>query len=142
MSLASAKQLVPRLGRSGLPWARVAVLLVAAQLASLAVPCPVDPVWKRIDAARALSAPPPCPGHSAGEHRAAPHALPFMVFRCPCGCGDAPPPATGVHYSRVAVLPPALEYTALAPAPQFASEPAVLAPQRDPSGIQHVPRAV
>jgi hypothetical protein len=141
MSLAGAKQLLPWLGAARLPWARVALLLVAAQLAALAAPCPVDPVWKRIDGARAEATPPPCPGHASAEHRAAQHSLAFMVFRCPCGCGDALPPATGVHYSRVAILPPALEYPAQAQAPRLAADPPLLAPQREPSGIRHVPRA-
>jgi hypothetical protein len=121
---------------------RIALLLLVAQLASLAAPCQVDPVWKRIDAARALAEPPPCPGHSAGQHPAAERALPFMVLRCPCGCGDALPPASGVHHSRAAILPAALEYAVQPSTAQLASEPAVLAPQREPSGIRHVPRAV
>jgi hypothetical protein len=117
---------------------RVALLLIASQLAALVSPCPPAAAWKEVAAARPAT--PPCPGHSAQTERAAEPCHPSLVFRCPCGCGDLPPPATGPHFSRAAVLPASLEHRALPAAPPAAREPARLAPQREPSGIQHVPR--
>lgn len=121
---------------------RLALLLILAQLAAISAPCPVAPAWQAVEAARALEGPPPCPEHAAAQHAGAANALFFIVFRCPCGCGDGAPPSMGAHYSRVGVLPAALSYAAAIQAPQFSSEPPALAPQREPSGIKHVPRAV
>lgn len=121
------------------PWA-LALLLIAAQLAAIAAPCPDSPAWQRIDAARVLPAPPPCPEHAAGGH-AAEHAQFFLVFRCPCGCGDALPPATGPHHSRVGILPTPVEYRVAPTSPTPAPEPAWLLAQLEPSGVKHVPRA-
>jgi hypothetical protein len=119
---------------------RLAIVLVAAQLAAIGAPCPVAPLWQEVEVARAISAPPPCPDHASAEHaREAPRTS--MVFRCPCGCSDGLPPASGVHHSRAAVLPAAQELDASPPSLLAYGAPAWLAPQHDPSGIRHVPRA-
>jgi len=119
----------------------LALLLLAAQLAAIGVPCPVAPLWKQIDTARAVSTSPPCPGHTDGSH-AGEDPRSSMVFRCPCGCSDGLPPASGVHHSRAAVLPAGWEIAATLRSPVLSRDPALFAPQHDPSGIRHVPRAV
>jgi hypothetical protein len=123
------------------PWARIALLLIAAQLAAITAPCPDSPAWKRLDAARELSTPPPCPGHAADGHDGARHAQTFLVFRCPCGCGDALPPATGPHHSRAGILPAPFQYRVAPQSPTPAPEPARRIAQVESSGVKHVPRA-